>query len=103
VLQRLIVRVERERRGGGLRVCRPATDDQLQQDSERLLVSRRRKRQDDGVPNVGPVLAGQMVAEPGDGLGSAGLAERHGGGPRDVAVARGQPLGYVDERPSSGA
>ena len=42
--------------------------------------------------HVGPVLATQSLTERDGRLGPARLAERHGGGPGDVAVHRRQPL-----------
>ena len=85
-LQGFVVRVEPQRLDGGLRVCRRAAGNQLEQGVERRVVSRRGQGQDDGVPHVGPVLARQPLAERDDGVGPADLAEGHGGGPGDVAI-----------------
>jgi hypothetical protein len=57
LLQRLVVDVEPERLLGSLRVRRSAARDQFQQDAQRAVVPRRRQRQDDRVPDVGPLLA----------------------------------------------
>src|SRR6266545_7752009 len=62
-LQRLIVRVEAQGLDGGLGVRRRSTGDQLEQGGERLLISRCREREDDGVPDIGPFLTGQAPAE----------------------------------------
>src|SRR6266542_622442 len=87
-LQRLVVSIEPQGLDGGPGVRRRATGDQLEQPGECPVISRCREREDDGVPDVVPVLTGQALAEGDDGLGPAGLAERHGGGPGHVAVPR---------------